>query len=107
MNNALINPQKALKNCITGTSVSGLPEPYRGKVRDVYSLSDKTLGIVATDRISAFDHIMQQAIPYKGQILNQLAAFSFSRVDDIIETHIIDVPHPNVTIAKKCDAIPI
>src|SRR5699024_7442946 len=60
-----------------------------------------------TDRISAFDHIMRQAIPFKGQILNQLAAFSFERIEDIVPTHIIEVPHPNVTIAKKCEPIPI
>lgn len=81
--------------------------PYRGKVREVYELNDETLGIVVTDRISAFDHIMKQAIPYKGQILNQLASFSFNEVSDIVDTHIIGIPHPNVTIAKKCDPIPI
>ncbi|WP_350356558.1 phosphoribosylaminoimidazolesuccinocarboxamide synthase [Fodinibius halophilus] len=98
---------KALDNCITRTDVPGHSEPYRGKVRDVYTLTDDTLGIVASDRISAFDHIMKQAIPYKGQILNSLAAFAFDKVDDIVATHIIDVPHPNVTIAKKCEPIPI
>src|SRR5690625_7453046 len=50
---------------------------------------------------------MKQAIPYKGQILNTLAAFAFDKVDDLVATHIIDVPHPNVTIAKKCEPIPI
>jgi len=98
---------KALQNCITKTNVSGFPEPYKGKVRDVYELGNDKLGIVVTDRISAFDHIMKQAIPFKGQILNQLAAFSFDMVEDIVATHIIDIPHPNVTIAKKCDPIPI
>lgn len=98
---------KALQNCITETNVSGFPEPYKGKVRDVYDLGNDKLGIVVTDRISAFDHIMKQAIPFKGQILNQLAAFSFDMVDDIVDTHIIGVPHPNVTIARKCDPIPI
>jgi phosphoribosylaminoimidazole-succinocarboxamide synthase len=98
---------KALNNCITETNVPGFPEPYRGKVRDVYSLGNNQLGIVASDRISAFDHIMKQAIPFKGQILNSLAAFSFKKVDDLVSTHIIDVPHPNVTIAKKCEPIPI
>lgn len=93
--------------CIKETSATGLYEPYRGKVRDVYELGPDRLGIVVTDRISAFDHIMRQAIPFKGQILNQLAAFSFSKVQDIMDTHIIEVPHPNVTIAKKCDPIPI
>lgn len=98
---------ESLKNCITGTQVDGLPEPYRGKVRDVYELDNERLGIVVTDRISAFDHIMKQAIPYKGQILNQLAQFSFSKVSDIVATHVLDVPHPNVTIAKNCAQIPV
>lgn len=98
---------EALKNCITKTDVPGFPEPYRGKVRDVYNLDDDKLAIVASDRISAFDHIMKQAIPYKGQILNSLAAFAFEKVVDLVPTHVIDVPHPNVTIAKKCDPIPI
>lgn len=96
-----------LENCITRTSADGFSEPYRGKVREVYQLGDDKLGIVVTDRISAFDHIMKQAIPFKGQILNQLAAFSFDNVKDLVPTHIIDVPHPNVTIAKKCDPVPI
>ncbi|SHE42081.1 phosphoribosylaminoimidazole-succinocarboxamide synthase [Fodinibius roseus] len=106
MDNSSITPQ-VLDNCITKTDVPGTAPPYRGKVRDVYSLGDDKLGIVASDRISAFDHIMKQAIPYKGQILNALAAFSFSKVEDLVATHIIDVPHPNVTIAKKCAPIPI
>ena len=97
----------ALQNCVTQTNVPGYPTPYRGKVRDVYDLGDEKLGIVASDRISAFDHIMKQAIPYKGQILNSLANFAFDKVDDIVNTHIIDVPHPNVTIAKKCNPIPV
>ena len=107
MDNSSIINAKALENCITKTNVPGYPEPYRGKVRDVYNLGNNKIGIVASDRISAFDHIMKQAIPYKGQILNALAAFAFNKVDDIVSTHIIDVPHPNVTIAKKCEPIPV
>ncbi len=104
-----MDQQEALTHCITSsnTSLPEIDEPYKGKVRDVYSLNKNRLGIVVTDRISAFDHIMQQAIPFKGQILNQLSEFSFSKVEDIVASHIIDVPHPNVTIAKKCDPIPI
>ncbi|MDZ7659171.1 phosphoribosylaminoimidazolesuccinocarboxamide synthase [Fodinibius sp.] len=107
MDNSSLNNAKALKNCITQTDVPTYPEPYRGKVRDVYDLGNGKLGIVASDRISAFDHIMKQAIPYKGQILNSLAAFSFEKVNDLVATHVIDVPHPNITIAKKCEPIPI
>ena len=99
--------QLALDNCIIESQVEGLQPPYKGKVREVYELNDETLGILVTDRISAFDFIMRQAIPFKGQILNQLAKFSFDQVEDIIPTHVIDVPHPNVTIAKKCSPIPI
>ncbi|MEQ9266683.1 MAG: phosphoribosylaminoimidazolesuccinocarboxamide synthase [Balneolaceae bacterium] len=101
------NTQEALEYCITETSLSEFKPPYKGKVREVYELTSDTLGIVVTDRISAFDFIMRQAIPFKGQILNQLAQFSFDTVSDIVPTHIIDVPHPNVTIAKKCSPVPI
>ena len=99
--------QEALENCIVTTNASTPISPYRGKVRDVYQLQEDILGIVVTDRISAFDHIMKQPIPFKGQILNRLSEFSFEKVNDIVSTHILDVPHPNVTIAKKCDLIPI
>lgn len=102
-----MNQQEALDHCIESTNATNTGEPYRGKVRDVYTLSDDKLGIVVSDRISAFDHIMKQAIPFKGQILNQLSAFGFSKVEDIIPTHVVDVPHPNVMISKKCDPIPI
>lgn len=101
------NIQEALDHCITETNLSEFSPPYKGKVREVYELTSDTLGIVVTDRISAFDFIMKQAIPFKGQILNQLAQFSFDTISDIIPTHIIEVPHPNVTVAKKCSPVPI
>lgn len=97
----------ALAHCITKTSHPDLPEPYRGKVRDVYSLNENLIGIVVTDRISAFDHVMRQAVPYKGQILNRLSEFGFRKAEDIIPTHVVETPHPNVMIAKRCDPIPI
>lgn len=97
----------ALEHCITRSESDVAGEPYRGKVRDVYHLNADTLGIVVTDRISAFDHIMKQAIPFKGQILNRLSAFAFEKTEDILPSHVLEVPHPNVTIAKKCDPIPI
>lgn len=104
--NTNFTTQEALDHCITETKVEGL-QSYKGKVREVYDLGSDKLGIVVTDRISAFDYIMKQAIPFKGQILNQMATFSFDKVKDIVATHIIGVPHPNVTIAKKCDPVPI
>jgi len=99
--------KEALDSCITASQATSFGEPYRGKVRDVYTLNSKRLGIVVTDRISAFDHIMKEAIPFKGQILNRLSEFSFNRVEDILPTHVEDIPHPNIMIAKKCDPIPI
>lgn len=102
-----ISRTEALNHCITKTKLNGLAEPYRGKVREVYQLDEETLGIVVSDRISAFDHIMRQAIPFKGQILNKLAAFGFEKVTGLVKTHVLDVPHPNVTIAKKCDPVPV
>jgi phosphoribosylaminoimidazole-succinocarboxamide synthase len=97
----------ALNGCIGKTSIKGLKDPYRGKVRDVYKINNDLLAIVSTDRISAFDHILKQLIPYKGQILNTLAAFFFDRVDDIVKTHLIDIPHPNVSIVKSCKPLPV
>ena len=99
--------KRALTNCITSSFHPTVTDLYQGKVREVYTLNSQTLGIVVTDRISAFDFIMHQAIPFKGQILNKLAEFGFNKVSHIIPNHIIDVPHPNITIAKKCVPIPI
>lgn len=107
MNLNNINLREALDNCIVSTHLNNISEPYRGKVRDVYKLNNEILAIVASDRISAFDHILKQPIPFKGQILNTMAAFFFDKVKDIVETHIIDVPHPNVTIAKACEPLPV
>ena len=80
---------------------------YQGKVRDVYNISNIFLVIVASDRLSAFDHILPRSIPYKGQILNQIAAHFFSAVDQEIPHHILAVPDPNVTIAIQCQAFPV
>jgi len=99
--------QQHLQNCIKTTNCSGINVPYHGKVRDVYTLNDSTLGIVVTDRISAFDHVMTEAIPFKGQILNLLSKFQFDAVRDILPNHVIDVPHQNVMIAKRCNPVPV
>lgn len=79
---------------------------YRGKVRDTYASGDR-LFLITTDRISAFDHILRQTIPFKGQVLNRLAAYSFERSADIVPNHIIAVPDPNVTVAHRCDPVPV
>ncbi|MFA9215185.1 MAG: phosphoribosylaminoimidazolesuccinocarboxamide synthase [Candidatus Methylacidiphilales bacterium] len=75
---------------------------YRGKVRDVYNINDDVLLMVATDRFSAFDVVMTKAIPYKGQVLNQTAAFFFDLTKHIVPNWIISSPHTNVTIGHKC-----
>ena len=78
---------------------------YEGKVRDVYNIGEEYLVIVASDRISAFDHILPRAIPYKGQVLNQTSAHFFEEVEGLVPTHVISVPDPNVTIGIKCKPI--
>lgn len=82
-------------------------EKYSGKVRDVYNVSGKVLVIVATDRISAFDVILPNAIPFKGQVLNQTASYFMDATRDLVPNHIISTPDPNVTIGKKCNPFPI
>ncbi len=80
---------------------SGQKNLYHGKVRDVYDLGDK-LVVVTTDRISAFDVILPRPIPYKGQVLNQIAAHFLEATKDIVPNWVISVPDPNVTIGRKC-----
>ncbi|HQW02615.1 MAG TPA: phosphoribosylaminoimidazolesuccinocarboxamide synthase, partial [Saprospiraceae bacterium] len=79
---------------------------YRGKVRDVYYIDDIMVA-VATDRISAFDHILPRAIPFKGQVLNQLAAYFLDATKDIVPNWKMAMPHPNVTIGLLCEPIRI
>ncbi|PSR56435.1 phosphoribosylaminoimidazolesuccinocarboxamide synthase [Adhaeribacter arboris] len=75
---------------------------YRGKVRDVYYFQDK-LAVVATDRISAFDVVLPRAIPYKGQVLNQIAATFLKATSDIVPNWVLSHPDPNVTIGINCE----
>ena len=75
---------------------------YSGKVRDVYTINDKLLVMIASDRISAFDVILPKPIPYKGQVLNRIAAYMLSATTDICPNWLMDVPAPNVSIGKKC-----
>lgn len=76
---------------------------YKGKVRDVYTIGDKFLVMVVTDRISAFDVVLPEPIPFKGQVLNQIAAKFLQSTLDIVPNWVIDVPDPNVTIGKICE----
>lgn len=75
---------------------------YKGKVRDVYTIDDRLLVMVASDRISAFDVILPAPIPYKGQVLNQIAAYMLEATRDICPNWLLAVPAPNVSIGKKC-----
>ncbi len=80
---------------------------YKGKVRDVYSLKNDILVMIATDRISAFDVVLPQAIPYKGQVLNQIASKFLDATADICPNWKISTPDPMVTIGHKCEPYPI
>jgi phosphoribosylaminoimidazole-succinocarboxamide synthase len=94
-----------LTRCLEATSFLALPGLKKGKVRDAYDLGDK-LVLVTTDRQSAFDRVLA-CIPFKGQVLNQVSAFWFEATRDIVANQILDVPDPNVTVAKKCRPFPV
>jgi len=78
---------------------------YSGKVRDVYSIQNKWLVMIASDRISAFDVILPKLIPFKGQVLNQIAAYMLAATKDICPNWLVQTPAPNVAIGKKCDPL--
>jgi len=75
---------------------------YRGKVRDVYTIADNYLVMIASNRISAFDVILPRPIPFKGQVLNQIAAYMLHETNDICPNWLLDTPAPNVAIGRKC-----
>ena len=75
---------------------------YRGKVRDVYTIADQWLVMVASDRISAFDVILPRPTPFKGQVLNQIAAYMLKATSDLCPNWLLDTPAPNVAIGRKC-----
>lgn len=93
------------KNALSETNFQ-LPNQtafYRGKVRDVYTLSDGRLVMVASDRISAFDHVLSRPIPFKGQVLNQIAAHFLAKTADICPNWLISTPDANVAIGYACE----
>ena len=94
-----------MSNTITKTNFSfpGQQSVYKGKVRDVYSLEDDLLVMIASDRLSAFDVVMPKGIPYKGQILNQIATKMMEKTSDIVPNWLEATPDPNVAIGKKCE----
>ena len=80
---------------------------YKGKVRDVYFIGDEWLVMIASDRISAFDVILPRPIPFKGQVLNQIASYMLAETKDICPNWLVDMPAPNVSIGKKCEPFKI
>lgn len=88
-------------------SFKGQTSYYKGKVRDVYTIGDQCITLIASDRISAFDVILPRLIPFKGQVLNQIAAFMLRSTADICPNWLIDVPAPNASIGTRCEPFKI
>lgn len=94
-----------LNSCLDDTSYLGLRGFRKGKVRDTYDFGDKLI-LITTDRQSAFDRVLAN-VPFKGQVLNEVSAFWFENTRHIVDNHVLSIPDPNVTIAKKCKVFPI
>jgi phosphoribosylaminoimidazole-succinocarboxamide synthase len=94
-----------MNNTITTTNFNfpGQKSVYRGKVREVYNIDDELLVMVATDRLSAFDVVLPKGIPYKGQILNQIATRFMELTNDIVPNWLIATPDPNVAVGHLCE----
>lgn len=91
----------------TSFDFPGQTAVYHGKVRDVYTIDDNLMVMIATDRISAFDVILPEGIPYKGQVLNQIAAYFLDASADIVPNWKIAVPDPMVTVGLKAESFPV
>lgn len=94
-----------MNRAIIGTDYNfpGQTGVYKGKVRDVYTVKDKYLVMVASDRVSAFDIVLPKPIPYKGQVLNQLAEYFLLKTKDIAPNWLLSTPDPNVSVGYKCE----
>jgi len=92
---------------ITYFDFPGQKNLYHGKVRDVYNIDDAMLVMVTTDRISAFDVVLPRPVPYKGQVLNQIAETFLNATEDIVPNWKIACPDPMVTVGRKCDPFPV
>ena len=95
----------AVPQALRSVDVPGWGEKDSGKVRDIYRRDGQRL-LITTDRVSAFDRVLG-AIPYKGQVLNQLSAWWFEQLSDIVANHVIAVPDPNVTLAHEAAPLPV
>src|SRR5258708_31399538 len=90
---------------LRSVDLEGWGEKQSGKVRDIYTMGDTRI-LITTDRVSAFDRVVG-AIPFKGQVLNQLSAWWFEQVRDIVASHVVSVPDPNVTVGREAEALPV
>jgi len=88
-------------------SFPGQVDHYKGKVREVYSFENEILVMIASDRLSAFDVVMPRGIPYKGQVLNQLAAQFLDLTADIVSNWKMATPDPNVTVGQRCEPLKV
>ena len=91
----------------TDLRLTNMKSKYVGKVREVYHIEDDIIIMVATDRLSAFDVVLPKGIPYKGQILNQLATKMLRETEDIVPNWLLSSPDPNVSIGKSCEPFKI
>lgn len=97
--------EQQLPYCLEGTKFTNLGEVYEGKVRDNYTRGDQRI-IIISDRLSAFDRIITK-VPFKGQVLNQMATFWFNQTKDIVGDHMIEAPDPTAIVVKECNALPV
>lgn len=96
---------KAIPHSLTSVDLENRGDKITGKVRDIYTQGDRRI-LITTDRVSAFDRVLG-AIPFKGQVLNQLSEWWFNQMDDIVNNHMLSVPDPNVMIVQEADPLPI
>ncbi len=102
----MLNPEIiAQATPLRSVDLVGWGAKQSGKVREIYTLDDTRI-LITTDRVSAFDRVVG-AIPFKGQVLNQLSAWWFEQVRDVVASHVIDVPDPNVTVGREAEPLPV
>ena len=96
-----------MSNTISTTNYNfpGQLSVYKGKVRDVYTLDNDLVVMIASDRISAFDHVLPKGIPFKGQVLNQIATLFLNATKDIVPNWLLATPDPSVSVGLKCEPI--
>lgn len=98
--------QEALRHCVGSIELPELGTGYHGKVRDCFTVGKHRI-LVASDRISAFDRVFAEGIPFKGQVLNQLSVFFLKQAASIVDTHFLESPDPSVTLAREASAYPV